>query len=185
MPYRKTQFKSGCYYHLYNRGNNRHNIFFERENYLYFLRQIRRFLIPQTLDVIAYCLMPNHYHLVVYLKSSSLSDAMQAFSLSYTKAINKRYHRTGSLFQGRFQSVVVAQENYLLQLVYYVHQNPVKAGFVNHPRDWEFSSYQDYARLRQGTLPKINVLRQLFYSNDEYQAQEPTMAMIQHLIFDE
>ena len=90
MPRRQVNFAPGHYYHLYNRGNDRQTIFFERENYLHFLRQFRRYLVEDTLDVLAYCLMPNHYHFLVRLRSPHLSQQMQAFSLSYTKAINRR-----------------------------------------------------------------------------------------------
>jgi putative transposase len=152
MPRRKLTFRSGCYYHLYNRGHNRQNIFFDRQNYLYFLRQLRCHLVEQNIDIVAYCLMPNHYHLLVYLHSDDLSARMQSFALSYTKAINQRYQRCGSLFQGRFQAIWVDTEDYLLHLSRYIHLNPVKAGLVERPEDWEFSSYQDYVELRQGQL---------------------------------
>lgn len=152
MPRRKLEFRAGCYYHLYNRGHNRSNIFFDRQNYLYFLRQLHRYLVQQDVDIVAYCLMPNHYHLLVYLQTDDLSNRMQACMLSYTKAINQRYQRCGSLFQGRFQAIWVNTDQYLLHLTRYIHLNPVKAGFVTRPEDWEFSSYQDYLELRQGQL---------------------------------
>ncbi|WP_287706938.1 MULTISPECIES: transposase [unclassified Microcystis] len=143
MPYRQNIFQPGQYYHIYNRGNNRQDIFFERENYLFFLRLVRKYLL-ETLDVIAYCLMPNHYHLLIQLKKAELSAAMQAFSLSYTKAINRRYGRVGSLFQGRFQAILVNDTEYLLNLSRYIHCNPVKAGLVSQPQEWEFSSFREY-----------------------------------------
>src|SRR5438046_1575799 len=99
MPYRKTDFCKGEWYHLYNRGNNRQPIFFERENYLYFLRKVREHLTAEALDMIAYCLMPNHYHFLVRLHSDDLASIMQPFVVAYTKAINKRYGRVGALFQ--------------------------------------------------------------------------------------
>lgn len=160
MPRRQVNFAPGYYYHLYNRGNNRQNIFFEQENYLYFLRQFRRYLVEDTLDVLAYCLMPNHYHFLVCLRSPHLSEQMQAFSLSYTKAINRRYGRCGSLFQGRFCAICVDSDRYLLHLSRYIHLNPVAAGFVKTPEEWEFSSYREYVDLRQGTLPKLEHIRQ-------------------------
>ena len=162
MPRRKTAFLPGQYYHLYNRGNNRQKIFFERENYLFFLRRFRHYLVTNTLDVNAYCLMPNHYHFLVHLRKEDFSQKMQAFTLSYTKAINKRYRRCGSIFQGRFQAILVDSDSYLLHLSRYIHLNPVKAGLVKRPEDWEFSSYVDYAGFRQGTLPNMeNVLSQI------------------------
>ena len=166
MPYRETIFQAGQYYHLYNRGNNRQDIFFERENYLFFLRSLRRYLLVETLDVIAYCLMPNHYHLLVCLKTPHLSAAMQAFSLSYTKAMNRRYNRVGSLFQGRFQAILVESTEYLLNLSRYIHWNPVKAGLVKQPQDWEFSSFHEYVGLRGGTLPKTEDILAVLGSED-------------------
>jgi putative transposase len=130
MPRREVIFQSGNYYHVYNRGNNRQLIFFERDNYTYFLRQLRTHLINRGVDIIAYCLMPNHYHLLVYLKNEYFSKLMQAFTLSYAKAINQRYKRVGSLFQGRFQAIHVDKDEYLLNLTRYIHLNPVEANLV-------------------------------------------------------
>ncbi|MBD2183807.1 REP-associated tyrosine transposase [Aerosakkonema funiforme] len=168
MPRREIILQAGNYYHVYNRGNNRQLIFFERENYVYFLRQLRNHLIANGTDIIAYCLMPNHYHLLVYLQTDKFSDLMQAFSLSYTKAINKRYERTGSLFQGRFQAIHVDREEYLLHLTRYIHLNPVRANIVQKAEDWEFSSYQEYIDLRPGTLPKLEGVRSQLPSADAY-----------------
>jgi len=107
MPRRDLTFQPDHYYHLYNRGNDRNLIFFERENYLHFLRLMRRHLIEQTLDLLAYCLMPNHYHLLVQCKTDEVSGAMQRLSMAYTKAMNRRYQRVGVLFQGQFQAIAV------------------------------------------------------------------------------
>jgi REP element-mobilizing transposase RayT len=170
MPRRDLTFQSGCYYHLYNRGNNYNHIFFERENYLHFLRLVRRHLIEQTLDVLAYCLMPNHYHLLVQCKTDAVSRAMQRLAVAYTKAMNRRYRRVGSLFQGQFQAIEVNSDRYLYHLTRYIHFNPVKAGMVLHPEDWEFSSYLDYAGLRSGTLPQLSILQARFAAKTEYQA---------------
>lgn len=168
MPRRYLTFQPDHYYHLYNRGNDRDPIFFERENYLHFLRLVRRHLIEQTLDVLAYCLMPNHYHLLVRCKTDEVSGAMQRLSVAYTKAMNRRYNRVGALFQGQFQAIVVDSDDYLYHLTRYIHLNPVKARIVAHPKDWEFSSYLEYAGLRAGTLPKLD-LQQQFASEAGYQ----------------
>ncbi|MCL5994820.1 MAG: transposase [Chloroflexi bacterium] len=167
MPYRSTPFCEGSYYHLYNRGNNREAIFFEQENYSYFLREIREYLCPHV-DVVAYVLMPNHYHLLVYLKSNALSDAMHAFTVSYTKAVNKRHSRVGALFQGRFQAIIVDKDKYLTHLSRYIHLNPLKAGLVAKAENWEFSSYRDYLGMRNGTLPKPDPVLAQFPSPDAY-----------------
>ncbi len=169
MPRRTTSFFKDGIYHVYNRGNNRQTIFFERENYLHFLRLVRRHLIARKIETLAYCLMPNHYHLLIRLQETNLSEGMQRLSLAYTKAINKRFGRVGSLFQGRFQAVLVDKQSYLVHLVKYIHLNPVKAKIVQSAGEWEFSSYQEYAGLRPGTLPKTDILQSQLTSSTEYQ----------------
>jgi len=169
VPYRKFEFRAGRYYHLYNRGVNRQPSFFERENYLFFLRKLREYLIPLTLDVVAYCLMPTHYHVLAHLKSDDLSRPMQRWLLSYSKAINKRCQRVGSLFQGRFQAASVDTDEHLLHLSRYIHLNPVLAGLAQRPEDWEFSSYREYAGLRPGTLPRTEVVLSQFGSVKAYE----------------
>ncbi|MBE8987284.1 REP-associated tyrosine transposase [Nostoc sp. LEGE 12450] len=169
MPRRQTPLQTGNFYHVYNRGNNRQKIFFERENYIYFVRLIREHLITNAVDLVAYCLMPNHYHFLVYLRDETLSEAMKSLSLSYTKAINKRFNRSGVLFQGRFQSIHILQTDYLLNLSRYIHLNPVKAELVQQPEEWEFSSYLEYAGLRGGTLAKTEYIKMQIESELAYQ----------------
>lgn len=115
MPYRETPFRAGEFYHLYNRGNNFQPIFLEQDNYRHFLWLIRQHLLSNV-ALVAYCLMPNHYHLLIQLISADLSQRMQAFGVAYTKAMNKRYGRVGSLFQSRFRAIRVDRDEYLLQL---------------------------------------------------------------------
>ncbi len=168
MPRRSRQLISGRYYHLYNRGHNHGAIFFERRNYGYFLRLFRHFVATETVVVTAYCLMPNHYHFLIFLRGPDLSRAMQRFTLSYTNGINRRYGRSGSLFQGRFQAKWVDGDQYLSHLTRYIHLNPVKAGLVQRPEDWEFSSYQDYVGLRRGTLPQPGLVFEQVGDGDLY-----------------
>lgn len=181
MPYRDVALRAGQHYHLYNRGNNRQRVFFERDNYLFFLRKVREYLqgkprgegetsdVLETSDVytypatvIAYCLMPNHYHLLVRANDDRLSRYMRRLSISYTKAINRRYNRVGSLFQGRLKAVLVESDAYLLHLSRYIHLNPVLAGLVQRAEEWEFSSYRDYVGLREGTLPAPDIVLSQF-----------------------
>jgi REP element-mobilizing transposase RayT len=170
MPYRRVEFLADEYYHIYNRGNNFQPIFFERENYLFFLRQLRQYLVPRVLEIIAYCLMPTHYHILGRLVTDDLSAHMQPFALSYTKAVNKRYGRAGSLFQGPFKAIRVDREAYLLHLSRYIHLNPVRAGLVPRPEDWEFSSYRDFVGIRRGTLPRPEIVLAQFSSSGDYRA---------------
>jgi putative transposase len=173
MPSRRTPFQAGNFYHIYNRGNNRQNIFFERDNYLHFLHLTREHLVNNGVDILAYCLMPNHYHFLVYLRDDNLSAAMHRLSVAYTKGINKRFNRSGSLFEGRFQSIHINDPDYLIHLSRYIHLNPVKAGFVDRAEEWEFSSYSEYAGLRLGTLPKMEYLKLLQAELGELSLAEP------------
>jgi putative transposase len=100
MPRRIIPLIAGQYYHLYNRGHNRANIFVESENYTFFLRRLRAYLAAEHASVIAYVLMPNHYHLLVQAQTDNVSHAMQLFGISYTKAINERFHRGRGALNG-------------------------------------------------------------------------------------
>lgn len=169
MPRRLTPFVPGLYYHIYNRGNNRQSIFFQPQNYLYFLRNMKRYLVPLA-NVTAYCLMPTHYHILVKVQTSdvSLSRAMMRLSVSYTKAINKRFERVGSLFQGQFQAKPVQSYHHLLNVCIYLHANPVKDGLVTDPADWVYSNYLEWLGQRDGTLVDRKFMQEHFGSPTEY-----------------
>jgi REP element-mobilizing transposase RayT len=168
MPQNNVDLCTDEYYHLYNRGNNREPIFYDRENYLFFLRRMWKYLLP-SIDVVAYCLMPTHYHLLVLVQEAeAVSRAMQRFSISYTKAMNKRFDRVGSLFQGSFQAKHINENRYLMHLSRYIHLNPVSAGLVESAKEWEFSSYRDYIGERDGQLPQSAIVLSQFESPDRY-----------------
>lgn len=150
-----TTLQFGCYYHIYNRGINRENIFIEKENYRYFLELFDTYILPIA-DVYAYCLLPNHFHFLVRIKRerdltgfrnlSGLPQPSQKFSNlfnAYAKALNKRYDRTGSLFQRPFGRVEISSNAQLFQLVIYIHRNPEKHGLVNDFQEWPYSSYRE------------------------------------------
>jgi putative transposase len=169
VPHRPVPLKSGHFYHVYNRGVNRESIFLRQENWLFFLKRMRDFFHPDKVEIIAYCLMPNHYHLLVCLKTDDFGPkVMQPFTVSYTKAVNKQNERVGPLFQGPFHAKLVEEDGHLLQLSRYIHLNPVRAHFVDKPQDWVFSSYQDYLGLRRGTLPKPGIILEHFSSIEDY-----------------
>ena len=163
---RQEQIVQGQYYHIYNRGVNYQPIFFNRGNWVFFLRRLRENLVDGAAEVIAYCLMLNHYHFLMRVQTEDFGkNVMQPFTVSYTKAINKQQGRVGPLFQGPFQAKIVKEDRYLLHLSRYIHLNPVSAGLVKNPADWEFSSYQEYTGLRAGTLPKTDLVLNYFARN--------------------
>lgn len=169
MPHRKIQFTAGNFYHIYNRGNNRGPIFFERQNYLYFLQKLRFYFAPESVRIHVYCLMPNHFHLLLELLSEcSFSNLCKNLFISYTKAINKRFGRTGHIFEGEFKSKILGSTEYLLTLSRYIHANPSAARLVQKPELWEFSSYLDYLGRRRGTLPYTKFILSHYKSADEY-----------------
>ena len=187
---RKTKFLAGHYYHLYNRGVNRRPIFFQEENWGFFIKRMRRYCQPDLIDTIAYCLMPTHYHWLVYLKTDALSSKiMHPLGISYTKAINRQQNRVGPLFQGPFKAKHVDKQAYLVHLTRYIHLNPVASGLVQSPADWTYSSYRDYVGLRDGSLPHPDIILAQFASRVDYQAfVESTNAAdfksIEHLLMD-
>jgi putative transposase len=148
-----TPLTPGCYYHIYNRGNNREPIFFSDENYRYFLKGYTEYITPVA-DTFAYCLLPNHFHFLVQIKEQqeelSVAPASQQFSNffnSYTKSINKAYQRTGSLFEKRFGRILIKSNEQLQWLVVYIHRNPQKHGLVTDFSHYRYSSYQTIFRI--------------------------------------
>jgi len=178
MPRRIIPFLPDQYYHLYNRGHNRQPVFFQRKNYLYFLRGVKKYLCDQA-DVLAYCLMPTHYHILVKIKSpiaevpsaessQAVSAAMQKFCISYAKVINTRFNRVGTLFQGQVKSRSVQQYNHLLNLCIYIHANPVKDHLVTLPEAWEYSNYLEWMSLREGALVDHEFISENFITAEAY-----------------
>jgi putative transposase len=167
------------FYHVYNRGNNKQKIFFSDANYLFFLKNIRTQLSPAC-KIISYCLMPNHFHFIIMATEKSITERssfggkpMQEFPYrigillsSYSQAINKQNKTTGSLFQQKTKSKILVerigehQENYLVNCFHYLHRNPLNANLVKELSQWHYSSFLDYAALRNGTLCD----KELFFS---------------------
>jgi len=139
----------GKYYHIYNRGNNRENIFIEKRNYRYFLELYAKYIEPIA-DTYVYCLLRNHFHFLVRIKdltgfpkpvrSKNPSQPFSNFFNAYAKAFNKAYDRTGTLFQRPFGRIKVTSDAHFIWLVIYIHQNPRKHGFVDDFRIWPHSS---------------------------------------------
>jgi putative transposase len=165
----------GGYYHIYNRGNNRENIFIEERNYAYFLDLYTKYITPIA-ETYAYCLLRNHFHLLVRIltKEELVAhanpkglgdpaglDASQQFGKlfdAYAKAVNKAYNRTGSLFQHPFGRIRVTSDEYFAQLIRYIHFNPQKHGFVEDFREYPYSSYKALLSSKPTRLARDQVL---------------------------
>ncbi len=159
--YKKEPLDFGNYYHIYNRGNNGIDVFFENGNYDYFLKLYNQYIHPIA-ETFAWCLMKNHFHFLVYIRTQKeiLMDSLEYSTVdkpkkldpskqfghlfnAYTQAVNKKYSRTGSLFEKPFERKRVTSEKYLQNLIYYIHNNPVHHGFVKTINEYPWSSYGD------------------------------------------
>ena len=156
MPQPRPAYISGGYYHFYNRGNHKTLIFRDPDNYLFLLRNTKKYLSDLNLTLIAYCLMPNHYHFLVRQDGDNPAGLLiQRIFNSYSKAFNKRYQQTGTLFEDNYRVKAIIQTSHLLHLCRYIHANPVKDGFVSQPADWPYSNFLEWVGLRSGSLVDI------------------------------
>lgn len=178
---RKTEFANNEYYHIYNRGVDKREVFLDEEDYERFLTSMREFnridpigslyekylaeekrglsphkgdLVPTLtplVEIVAYCLNPNHFHVILrQLSEGGISKFMLKLSSGYSSYFNKKYKRSGSLFQGPFKSIHIDSNEYLLYLSVYVNKNNFIHGY--NTGDWKYSSLLDYLEKRHGTL---------------------------------
>lgn len=133
---------SGALYHVMARGNASQAIFYDNDDYERFLATIGRSSKRFDWVLWAYCLMPNHYHLLVETRRPTLARGMRDLNGVYAQSFNWRHDRVGHLFQGRYKAILVDKESYLLELSRYIVLNPVRAGLCARPDDWRWSSYR-------------------------------------------
>jgi REP element-mobilizing transposase RayT len=164
----KSRFLDDHYYHVYNRGVHKSPIFFSDDNYEHCLSLLKKYNEQYGVSITAYCLMPNHYHLLLRQdRGGSIARFLQTTFNAYTQAVNKQELFHGTLFEGRAQSLCVDSEAYLLRLVCYIHCNPVIAGLVGSPELWKFSDFSFWIGKQQGINP-IFVRDEYFTSGEEY-----------------
>ncbi len=168
-------FSANNIYHLYNQGNNRQRIFLQDEDYLIFMRLYRR-LFPSVTTTIAWCLMPNHFHFMIYtdercetkMKQGGIfidpvTNRVRKLLSGYARIFNSNYQQTGSVFRQKTKAKCISalettpgthfsMHNYYSNCFRYIHQNPLKASLVKALKDWPFSSYLDFAGMRNGSL---------------------------------
>jgi len=192
-------FEEEHIYHVYNRGNNKVNIFFSSRNYLYLLQKIREEWLVYC-DLYCYCLMPNHFHFMLQPKKEGcksivlkervthlqiLSKTIGKTLSSYTQAINIQNNTTGNLFQKKTKAKCLTEQliiepsyntkDYLTNCFFYIHNNPLTANLVTDLSQWPYSSWPDYYGLRNGTLCNIEEamnqigFREIDFKNTGYQ----------------
>lgn len=170
-----TKLEPNRYYHIYNRGNNREKLFYTEDNYEYFLAKFRQHCL-RVFETYVFCLMSNHFHMVVSVRSveeqeklyesrnlkskklRSPSTYLAHFFSSYTQSINKQEDRVGSLFQKNFKRKEIDSEEYFQKMVIYIHLNPLKHGFANQAQDYPYSSYVMYENSEDSFLNRAKTL---------------------------
>jgi REP element-mobilizing transposase RayT len=169
MPRRKVQFAKGHYYHIYNRGAGRQAIIREERNYQYLVHLLSHTAKECQVAVIAYCLLPNHYHWLLRQDGDmAAGNVPRRVFMSYSQALNKAYDRTGTLFEGSYKAILVDNDAYLCTLCRYIHLNPVKHGLVSLPEDWPYSNYLEWVEQRSGTLVDRQFIGSYFSSAMAY-----------------
>ena len=174
--------KTDHYYHIYNRGNNGENLFYNDENYLYFLKLYKKHVFPVA-ETFAWCLLKNHFHLLVKIKTDEEicnnfnikvekvdKKPSQQFSNlfnAYVQAINKQNNRHGSLLETPFKRKEIKDEKYLKSLIIYIHNNPIEHNFVKYLKDYKWSSYSSLIS-NKGTNIERNKVIELFDNKENF-----------------
>lgn len=153
MPRIARGLSENCIYHVLNRGNGKQNIFHKEQDYKVFVDLMKEAGNRYSVKIFAYCLMPNHFHIILMpLKIGELSRWMQWLMTSHVRRYHKNYGTSGHIWQGRFKSFIVQEDNYLLTVIRYVEGNPVRAGLVNSARDWLWSSHRETTSVKSKFL---------------------------------
>ncbi len=140
MPRLKREISISKVYHVIIRGINKQDIFLDKQDYLKFINEVERTKEKYKYEIYAYSLMNDHVHFVIYDKNDKISIVMQSLNISYSSYFNKKYERTGHLFENRFKSKAIESEGYLKNVVRYIHKNPENAGL----KRYEWTSYNEY-----------------------------------------
>ncbi len=172
MPYARKDlltWQSGMYYYIYNRGVGKSILFRKPTNYLYVIEKLQKYSLENLVSVIAYCLMPNHYHLLLRQDGEQpAGNVPQSIFNSYSKAYNLKYSHSGTLFEGRFRAKPVKTTSHLLHLCRYIHGNPVKDDLVTDLADWRWSNYLEWIGKRKSSLVDDEFIKTQFVNGQEY-----------------
>ncbi|WP_026776256.1 hypothetical protein [Polaribacter sp. Hel_I_88] len=174
--------KTDHYYHIYNRGNNGEDLFYNDKNYFYFLKLYKKHIFPIA-ETFAWCLLKNHFHLLVKIRSDK--EICSNFSINidkvdkkpsqqfsnlfnaYVQAINKQNNRHGSLLETPFKRKEIKDEKYLKSLIIYIHNNPIEHNFVKYLKDYKWSSYSSLIS-NKGTNIERNKVIELFDNKENF-----------------
>ena len=183
-------YEKNSFYHIYNRGCNREPIFLCENDYDLLISKIKETISKSGINIIAYCLMPNHYHfLVQQLTDEPVSSWTKFLFNSYVQIINNRENRKGTLFEGKVQSRVISNNKYLIHIIQYIHYNPVAAKLVESPEDWKYSNYLEFIGKRKSSLFDEKFFFEHFQSFEEYENlmkdYQMNKEMIEDYIFEE
>jgi putative transposase len=155
--------QSGKYYHVYNRGNNREKLFYCKEDYDIFMNKYHYYL-GAFIDTYAYCLLPNHFHFLVRIHNDqnelalNVSNQFRKLFISYAKRVNTQKCRSGCLLTRNYRRVEINDEDYLRNLVLYIHNNPVKHGIVSNLIHYPYSTFNDFFLNKSSRIEKSEVL---------------------------
>jgi len=169
-------FQPECFYHVYNHAVGNENLFRKRDNYIYFLKKMSQYL-SSVCDVYAYCLLPNHFHLLIRIKNevdvldyhkidkhlsydfhTLVMRRFKNFFSGYSQAYNKMYERRGALFLDFVKQKQVKNDTYFTKLIHYIHYNPIHHHFCSELDAWEFSSYHAFLSSQKTLLKRKDVL---------------------------
>jgi REP element-mobilizing transposase RayT len=144
MARRPRLFASDVLYHVIVRGNQRQKTFLSEGDYNAYLQRLARYRKKYDYVVHAYCLMPNHAHLLLESSEHPLAKLMQGLQQSYSQYFNWKHHKTGHVFEGRYKAIICQRDSYLLELIRYIHLNPARAGMVKRPEEYRYCGHHAY-----------------------------------------
>lgn len=192
---KQVPFEIEKYYHLYNRGNNKENIFLNEGNYAYFLKLVAKYLLP-ICEIYSYCLLPNHFHFIVKIKGvNELPEAFERAKLhqpfsnlfnTYSKAFNKQNNRRGSLFQEQLKRIEIKETKYLRSLIIYVNTNPSHHGLGDY-KEYEHSSFKALIDKRETKIERDKVIELFDYlenMRDLFEIKKEQIEVIESLTFE-
>ena len=189
-------FQKDSYYHVYNRGNRKQNIFLQSRDYKRFLERLKEYKDKFEVTILGYCLMPNHFHLLLRQETDNpISLFMLRLGTSYAKYFNIKYNEVGSLFQGRFKAKLIDSDEYLLQVSRYIHRNPIPISTPGVELAlYPWSSYAAYVNGKKDDIVDPSYMFSYFTKNNpakdykqftEYEISEGEAAQISEFVFED